>query len=184
MRVVAGTCRGRRLQAPPGTTTRPTSDRARESVFNSLRSLDPEAPRTVLDLFAGSGAMGIEALSRGAQRAVFVESDRVAATTIRTNLEACGFSTVAEVVVGPVERFLAGSIVVFDLVIADPPYGFDEWPELASSIRGRTLVAESDRAIELGTGWEFLRQRAHGGTVVTIASAIGREPADPQERLQ
>src|SRR5437870_4293923 len=109
MRVVAGTARGRRLDAPPGTATRPTSDRVRESVFNSLGSLDLVVGATVVDLFAGSGAMGIEALSRGAERATFVESDAAAARVITANLERCGLSDRGRVVASTVERYLSSA---------------------------------------------------------------------------
>ncbi len=95
MRVVGGEARGRRFDAPPGTLTRPTSDRVREAVFGILGSLPAEVgggveEATVADLFAGSGALGIEALSRGAARVAFVDTDRQAAATIEANLAALG----------------------------------------------------------------------------------------------
>ena len=86
MRVIAGTARGLRLDAPPGRSTRPTLDRVRESIFNALTSADLLAGSVVLDAFAGSGALGIEALSRGAETCVFVERDRAALAALRSNL--------------------------------------------------------------------------------------------------
>src|SRR5690348_13221449 len=99
MRVVAGTAGGRRLRAPKGTTIRPTSDRVRESIFNSLQSMDAIEGAAVADLFAGTGALGIEALSRGAASAIFVDEDRAAAALIRDNLAATGLAGPAATVV-------------------------------------------------------------------------------------
>lgn len=191
MRVVAGSARGRRLEAPAGSNTRPTSDRVREAVFNALSSLDAIAEATVLDGFAGSGAMGLEALSRGAAHATFVESDRRAAEVIRRNIAACGFGDRSTVVTQPLERYLAhasgpgvgatngpgssgpGSSAStgrrFDLVILDPPYAYDGWDELIASLDADVLVVESDREIALGDAWDVVRDRTYGSTVVRIA---------------
>jgi 16S rRNA (guanine966-N2)-methyltransferase len=122
MRIVAGEFRGRRLVAPPGTGTRPTSDRVRESLFSILGSVDGDV---VLDLFAGTGALGIEALSRGAASAVAVERDRNAVRAIRTNAEALALGDRLRVVPRGWREALraeaeAGSR--FDLVLIDPPY--------------------------------------------------------------
>ena len=121
MRVIAGQWGGRRLQAPSGESTRPTSDRVREALFSIL------APRIegarVLDLFAGSGALGIEALSRGAAAATFVDSAAAAIRAVRANLEALGIE--AEVVRADARRFLGGASAAarqYDLVFLDPPY--------------------------------------------------------------
>ena len=99
MRVVAGTAGGRRLAGPTGPGLRPTSDRVRESMFNALYSLGAIDGAVVLDLFAGTGALGIEALSRGAERAVFVENSRSGADLVRQNVATCGMDDRAEVVV-------------------------------------------------------------------------------------
>src|SRR5207247_7816272 len=107
MRVVAGSAKGRRLTAPPGRDVRPTSDRVREAVFSSLVSMDAVEGASVLDLFAGSGALGIEALSRGAATATFVDDDRVAVETVRANLAATGVGERASVVDEDALRFLA-----------------------------------------------------------------------------
>lgn len=122
-RIVAGAARGRRLKVPAGERTRPTSDRVREALFSALESrLGSLVGLRVLDLYAGSGALGLEAVSRGAAYALLVESDPAAVRTIRDNVAAVGFSGV-EVVAASVERTLARSASQpFDLVFADPPY--------------------------------------------------------------
>ena len=107
MRVVAGRARGRRLVSPKGSDTRPTSDRAREAIFNALRSVDAIDGARVADLFAGSGALGIEALSRGAASCVFVEREPAAVAVINENLERTGVAG-ATVVRADVMRWLAG----------------------------------------------------------------------------
>jgi 16S rRNA (guanine966-N2)-methyltransferase len=137
MRVVAGVARGLRLVAPEGEGTRPTSDRVREATFNALGSMGALDGATVLDLFAGSGALGIEALSRGAASATFVETDRAALRAVRTNLETTRLGDLAEVVAQPAERFLAAAVAEgrgWDLAVLDPPYGFDRWDELLATL--------------------------------------------------
>jgi 16S rRNA (guanine966-N2)-methyltransferase len=119
VRIIAGAARGRRLAAPPGSGTRPTADRAREGLFNVVMSEIKDA--RWLDLYAGSGAVGLEALSRGAAEAVLVESNPRAAAVIRENIERVGLGG-ARLVAAPVERFLAGQAERFDIVFADPPY--------------------------------------------------------------
>jgi 16S rRNA (guanine966-N2)-methyltransferase len=129
-RVIAGEARGRRLQVPPGTTTRPTSDRAREGLFSSLQSLLDLDDARVLDLYAGSGALGLEALSRGAGSATLVEDDPEAVAVLRANVEHLGFRS-AFVVAQPVERFLAVDAEPrYDLALVDPPYELDVVPAL------------------------------------------------------
>jgi 16S rRNA (guanine966-N2)-methyltransferase len=120
MRIVAGTHRGHRIAAPKGRDTRPTSDRVRENAFNLIGPVDDAA---VLDLFAGSGAMGIEALSRGAASATFVESDRDACRVINANLDTLGLH--GTVLCKDVLRAVAQEQDAFDLVLCDPPYDFD-----------------------------------------------------------
>jgi len=119
MRVIAGSRKGHRLDAPRGLTTRPTSDRVRENVFNLVQVWIEDA--VVLDLFAGSGAMGIEALSRGAERAVFVESHPEACRAIEHNLDKLRLIG-AQVVCTDVMRFVAADTRTYDLVFCDPPY--------------------------------------------------------------
>jgi 16S rRNA (guanine966-N2)-methyltransferase len=175
--VVAGEARGRRLVAPPGFDTRPTSDRVREAVFSSLESMGAVEGARVVDLFAGTGALGIEALSRGAVHATFVEQDQRALTAIRTNLRTTGAEGRATVVRSSVERWLedpahGGSA---DLAFADPPYAWGAWPTLLSLLDVPLAVLESGHDLALTEGWHVVRQKRYGTTVVTIASRADRK---------
>jgi 16S rRNA (guanine(966)-N(2))-methyltransferase RsmD len=127
VRIIAGDRRGARIAAPKGETTRPTGDRVREAAYNLIGPVDDTA---VLDLFAGSGAMGLEALSRGARRCVFVESDRAACTVIQDNLEKLRFTgaLVLQKHAFQALREERGAERAYDLVLVDPPYG--RWPDL------------------------------------------------------
>lgn len=123
MRVISGIFKGRRLAAPTGLKTRPTADRIKESVFNILR--DRVQTRTVLDLFAGTGALGIEALSRGATRAVFIDHASAALAAIRTNIRSLGIDDRTQVIQWDISKglnCLASHPATFDLVFMDPPY--------------------------------------------------------------
>ena len=170
MRVVAGAFKGRRLQAPRGRGTRPTADRVREALFSMLGDVSGDA---VLDLYAGSGALGIEALSRGANRAVFVESDPRAAATIRRNLEALGAE--AEVRRQDALRFLGAAPGSFDLVFVDPPY--DSAGRLGGPLaerlpavleEGALIVTESDKRTPLELGLPLERERTYGDTRIAV----------------
>jgi 16S rRNA (guanine966-N2)-methyltransferase len=120
MRIIAGSHRGHRIAAPKGRDTRPTSDRVRESAFNLVGPVDDAI---VLDLFAGSGALGLEALSRGAASAVLVESDREACRTINANLDKLKLH--ATVLCSDALRAVASDRRTYDLILCDPPYGYD-----------------------------------------------------------
>jgi 16S rRNA (guanine966-N2)-methyltransferase len=130
VRIIAGTRKGARIFAPKGLDTRPTSDRVREAAFNLIGPVDGAA---VLDLYAGSGAMGLEALSRDAASAIFVESDRDACRAIQRNLAKLDLQG-AEVLCRDVLRFLAAERRRFDLILVDPPY------ELVESLAMRLAV--------------------------------------------
>lgn len=121
MRVIAGESRGRQLKAPRGMRTRPTSDLLRGTIFSMLASMDIR-PATVLDLYAGSGALGIEALSRGADSADFVEQDRAACAVIHENLARTRYTERAHVYCLPVQRCLGRLSEAYNLVFLDPPY--------------------------------------------------------------
>ena len=121
-RIIAGLARGRRLQVPGGETTRPTSDRVREALFSTVESMLDLQGSVVLDLFAGSGALGLEALSRGASMATFVERDRRAVAVLRANIETTRLGP-ADVLPGDVVRVLGTRTArACDLVLLDPPY--------------------------------------------------------------
>lgn len=131
MRIIGGSRRGARIFAPKGTATRPTSDRVREAAFNLIGPVEGAA---VLDLFAGSGAMGLEALSRGAASAVFVESDLDACRAIERNLAKLDL-TGATVLCRDALQVLAAERRTYDLVLCDPPYGFADHGRLAGYLR-------------------------------------------------
>lgn len=178
MRVIAGSLGGRRLRAPRGARTRPTADRVREAVFAML---EPVAGARVLDLYAGSGALGIEALSRGAASAVFVERDGRALAVLRANLTAFGLLPGSAEVRGG-EALLALRRArergeTYDLIFIDPPY--EKAPQLVQALSasvppllatGGRVVLESDRRAPLELGLPPLRQRSYGDTLITIHS--------------
>ncbi len=174
MRIVAGTHRGRRLVAPPGRDTRPTSDRVREAVFSILGPLEGAA---VLDLFAGSGALGLEALSRGAARVTFVERAPAALKAIAANVAALGVD--ADVRARDVRAFVRDASAAggpYDLVFLDPPYrdaaGLGPALELAPLLAaGGRAVSESDRREPLAlAGLAVTDERRYGDTLIRIHS--------------
>ena len=169
---MAGQARGRRLVAPKGHEVRPTSDRVREAIGNRLLSLGAIQDAHVLDLFAGTGALGIEALSRGATRATFVEQDRSAIECIVTNLATTGLESSATVVRSDALRYVdsghAAPAEPFDVAFIDPPYAFDEWDDLLTSLRADLAVCEASRPIAAPAGWEVGRSDRYGTTVVTL----------------
>ena len=173
MRVVAGEFKGRRLVAPRGRRTRPTADRVREALFSMLGDV---SGARVLDLYAGSGALGIEALSRGADSAVFVERDRAALAALARNLEATGAP--GEVRRQDVARFLARQEGTFDLVFCDPPY--DGAPAIAATLAAALpeildedarIVTESDKRNPLVLLLPLVVERSYGDTRIAIHSA-------------
>lgn len=176
--MIAGSLGGRRLKAPPGRGTRPTSDRVREAIFSILGELDGER---VLDLFAGTGALGIEALSRGAASAVFVERDARAAGILHENLSALGLGReCAEIRRSDALaalRTAAERDELYDLILIDPPYG--DAPRLGGKLSAllpallapnARLVAESDRRGALELEAPILTERRYGDTSITIHS--------------
>ena len=176
-RIAAGRAKGRRLAAPAG-ATRPTSDRAREGLFNSLGSLLDFDGARILDLFAGTGAVGLEALSRGAAEAVFVESDRAALEVLRRNVHDVGLDG-AHVVKRTVAAFLAQAPErPFDMVFADPPYALadDVVAEMLATLAGKGWLADGAVVVvERGArgpgirwpdGIEALHERRYGEGVL------------------
>lgn len=186
MRVVAGSAKGRRLVAPGGDHTRPTADRVREAIFNSLGGLIELDGAMVVDLFAGTGALGIEALSRGAAHATFVDHDRHARRAIAANLAATQLAHLATVRGGEALALLAGldstpacriestsnraDGMAFDLAFCDPPYRFDRWSELLAALRAGLGVLESDRDLDLPPPWRLVRSKRYGSTVISFAT--------------
>jgi len=166
MRIVAGDLRGRRLVAPSAATTRPTTDKVREAVFNALASLDVVVDARVVDLYAGSGALGIEALSRGAAHCTFVERDRGAVRAIDENIATLGLRDRSRVVVG--DGIASAPQLPADLAFADPPYGFADWPRLLRAVRADLVVAEADAEVPASDGWAQGRAKRYGRTWVTF----------------
>jgi 16S rRNA (guanine(966)-N(2))-methyltransferase RsmD len=171
MRIVAGSRKGARIFSPKGLDTRPTGDRVREAAFNLIGPVDGAS---VLDLFAGSGAMGLEALSRGAERAVFVESDREACRAIERNLAKLRL-TGARVVCADVLGFLASHRGRYDLVLVDPPYEMVEslqmrlGPYLSSVLaEGGLLVFETSAKIEPELPLTKRTSRRYGAARLTL----------------
>lgn len=177
--VTAGLLRGRRLRIPPG--IRPTTDRVRAAVFDALQ---PPPPPRVLDLFAGSGAFGIEALSRGAEYACFIERSRRAVAAIRQNLQDLGLGDCAEIVVGDARRVTRARGAPFGLVFADPPYADDPWITLFDALETPGVLTDDARVVtetssrtgppRAPDGWSCLKQRRHGDTTFAI---FRREPS-------
>jgi 16S rRNA (guanine966-N2)-methyltransferase len=179
MRVIAGRFGGRRLIAPRGSGTRPTADRVREALFSML---GPIEGAHVLDLFAGTGALGIEALSRGAAAAVFVERDRDALSALDANLAALGLQQAAGAQAQVRSRDALAALADalahgerYDLVFVDPPYAQAQalGPRLAQDLPsllapGGTVVVEADRRAPLAIELPVRRQRRYGDTSITI----------------
>lgn len=191
MRIIAGTLRSRSLQAPPGLATRPTSDRLRETLFNVV------APRLAgahfLDLYAGSGAVGIEALSRGAQRVVFVERAAAALKILRANLARLGLESGFEIDPGTVAGYLRKEIWTpgFDIVFLDPPYdAADQYRTVLGLLggdsrgllrAGAVVIAEHRRKEELGDSYgELHRTRLLRQGDAALSFYAGNEPQAEQ----
>lgn len=183
MRVIAGTVRGTKLTAPAGAqVTRPTIDRVKEGMFSALQFMLPGAQ--VLDLFAGSGQLGIEALSRGAARCVFVDADRAACAAVRANLKAAKLERQAEVCETPAEAYLARCAKRFDLVLMDPPYRADTVAQMLAAVEavvadGGTVMAETEYGALLPErcGALTLKKRYKYGAVAL--ARYEKEPAQP-----
>ncbi|KYD23610.1 hypothetical protein B4113_2975 [Geobacillus sp. B4113_201601] len=194
MRVISGTCKGRKLQAVPGMSTRPTTDKVKEAIFNII---GPYFSGGIgLDLFAGSGGLGIEALSRGLDRVIFVDHDRKAVQTVRKNVAACGLEKQAEIYCNDAERALkavAKRGLRFSVIFLDPPYKENEWPALLSALAGCRLlepggvvVAEHSakaRLPETADGLVQWKQETYGITGVTIYRWKGDETDGEHCRL-
>ncbi len=182
MRVIAGSAKGRRLKTVPSRKVRPTSDRVKEALFSSLESRIEVRGADVLDLFAGSGALGIEALSRGAGSAVFVERDRRAGVLLRQNVEACGFADRSRIMARSVSvaiEELAERGPRFRVVLIDPPYAERVAGRVLSAIDRAGIAAPggvvavehgSDEALADVGGLRLTQTRRYGNTCVTLLS--------------
>lgn len=183
MRVISGTARGRRLKELQGMDTRPTTDKVKESIFNIIQ-FEIEG-RRVLDLFGGTGQLGIEALSRGAERCTFVDQRREAAALIRDNVKACGFSEHARVVQGDALSFLASCHEKFDVVFLDPPYHTELLEKSIEAITRFDILGEHGIMVcESAADWEIPplaltyeqgREYRYGKIKLTICRRAGSE---------
>jgi 16S rRNA (guanine966-N2)-methyltransferase len=184
MRVISGVRRGRPLRAPRGMRTRPMADKIREAAFSTLWSLGIE-PRRVLDLYAGSGSVGIEALSRGAEFADFVEQARDAVLVIRQNLRTTDLEDLAQVHQVPVQRFIESASCPYDFVIMDPPYAAPDIEERIEQLSYSGAV-EDGTALLLGHApyvklservgrFVRLRERCHGDSCYSIFEIVAGE---------
>ena len=176
MRIIAGEARGRRIEAPAGTHTRPTLDRVRENLFNMLQG--EIADRRVLDLFAGSGALSFEALSRGAENAVLVDLDRRACDVQQKNAETLRYTDRTEIICSDWKRALKAFRTdgrTFDLVFLDPPYAMLDLREVFENLRPlltlNTLIVlehETGKEPDVGSGYDCQRKRSWGFCSVRI----------------
>lgn len=153
MRVITGSARGKRLAAPEGKdVTRPTGEKVKEGVFSSIQFIIESAD--VLDLYAGSGQLGIEALSRGAKSAVFVDSNKEAQKCIKENLEGCGFEGIGKIKSTDALLYLAGAAERFDIAFLDPPYAEEQLPVILPAVEkvmreGGTVLCETAKTTDL-----------------------------------
>jgi 16S rRNA (guanine966-N2)-methyltransferase len=184
LRVIAGSDRGRKLFSPPGDQVRPTKDMVREAMFSALDARGALVDAIVLDLYAGTGALGIEALSRGATRAAFVERDRAALDAIAANVTALRLGDRARVIAADVTRFLRGvpsPDAPFDLVLIDPPYDTTDADVTALLVALAapgwlapdvivTVERPARHPVVVPTGWRTGWERAFGDTLLSFCS--------------
>ena len=179
MRITAGSCRGRVLQVPEGRDIRPTSGKIRQAIFNILQKYDLPANACVMDVFCGTGILGLEALSRGAKHCVFIDNSKTSLETCRDNIDHLGFSEDSAVLIKDARKpgTRRNSLAPASLVFVDPPYGKDLIvPSLVALTEGRWLetgticVLESEKnlTISLPEDFELLDQRIYGDTQISF----------------
>ena len=183
MRVISGTARGRKLKELQGMETRPTTDKVKESLFNIIQ-FEIEG-RRVLDLFGGTGQLGVEALSRGAERCTFVDQRREAVSLIRENLKLCGLSERSRVVQGEALSFLASCGEKFDVILLDPPYEGELLSRAVEAITRFDILSEhgiiicesaADRLLPtLSSPYEMGREYRYGKIKLTVFHRTGSE---------
>jgi 16S rRNA (guanine966-N2)-methyltransferase len=195
LRIVAGRHRGRRLAAPEGATTRPTAERVRQALFDMLwhapwAGRDAVEGARVLDAFAGTGALGLEALSRGAARAIFIEQDRAALAALKRNVETLREVEATRVIPGDATRPPRADAPC-SLILLDPPYGKDLVPRALAALRGAgwiapgaLVAAEVAKADPLDVpGFEQVAERAHGAARLVflrdLTPALSADAASP-----
>lgn len=179
MRIIAGAFRGRRLHAPRSYRIRPTIDRVREAVFSMIAREVPEA--RVLDLFAGTGAMGLEALSRGASFCFFIDNSSEAVSLIGENIELCAAQDRSRIIQGPVAsaiRRLGSENELFDLIFMDPPYGkgyIEKALEIVGALARNDALVVAEHSVKdkppiVPAMWREARERRYGDTLISVYS--------------
>ncbi len=177
MRVIAGIYKGRKLVTVPDNSVRPATDRVKGAIFNVLQSRVNWTQARVLDLYAGSGSVGIEALSRGAQHCIFVEKSRNALTFLKKNIETIGAGSDANVVYGDVDAFIESTRTRYAVVFADPPYALEALKVIPNTIFAKRIVAEDGYLIiehparyqfEQNGLWEVAVEKTYGNTAVSF----------------
>jgi len=176
MRIISGSRRGTVLFSPVTDKTRPTTDRVRENIFNIIRFNLPGAK--ALDLFSGSGGMGIEALSQGAQSCVFVDCEKAATDIIKKNLEKTRLTDVSKVVRASFDAYINSTRDTFDIIFLDPPYHKNLIYEAMKLIKNKgldndgclfVLECDSDEEVKLPSGYEIIREKIYGRVKVSLA---------------
>lgn len=175
MRIISGIRKGLKLKPPEGMGTRPTTDRVKESVFNIIQPYLPA--RRVLDLFAGSGALGIEALSRHSDLCVFTEKDRAAYNLVKHNIELADFSDKSELIFTDALAYLSSARIPFDIIFLDPPYNKGLLSPVLEKIHSQNLLNQDGIiVVETEKGGEYaehpdykaIKQAAYGKTIITV----------------
>ncbi len=174
MRVITGTARGRRLITPEGFDTRPTTDKVKEAICSSLQFEFPGA--NIIDLFAGSGQMAIEALSRGAARATFIDADQRAINCIRQNIKNCGFADQATILKSDAISFLQRTTERFDIAFLDPPYHQDILPQVLPILAEKMqengiIVCEHEPECKLSQrilNFDLQKQKKYGKIIISV----------------
>ncbi|NUN68908.1 MAG: 16S rRNA (guanine(966)-N(2))-methyltransferase RsmD [Bacteroidetes bacterium] len=177
MRVIAGIYKGRKLVTVPDNSVRPATDRVKGAIFNVLQSRINWTQARVLDLYAGSGSVGIEALSRGARNCIFVEKSRTALTFLKKNIETIGAGSDANVVYGDVDAFIASTRTQYTVVFADPPYALEALKDIPDTIFAKGIVADDGYLViehparyEFAKNglWEVVVEKTYGNTAVSF----------------
>ena len=169
MRVISGSAKGRKLVVPSGDHVRPTKDRVKEAIFNSLHSYGLVESRSFLDLFSGTGSLGIEALSRGAKSAVFIDHHAEAIDCIILNVEKLNYGSTSKILKTDALSFLERDDY-FDVALLDPPYKYEHWGTLLKRVNAHSIVIESSEQVTLESDWEIIKSQKYGQTNLLIAS--------------
>ena len=169
MRVISGSAKGRKLVVPSGDHVRPTKDRVKEAIFNSLNSYGLVENRSFLDLFSDTGSLGIEALSRGAKSVVFIDHHAEAIDCIILNVEKLNYGSTSKILKTDALSFLERDDY-FDVALLDPPYKYEHWGTLLKRVNAHSIVIESSEQVTLESDWEIIKSQKYGQTNLLIAS--------------